>query len=104
MASTKFSNVAYPTFDFVVKDGIVPIIEGQVEEEQAAALITYLQLNTIPQLPAQGSPWMQYLTGETDFSDLDNTIRNNLIAIGLVDFNPDYDIVNDRLTVKVRRV
>jgi hypothetical protein len=88
----------------VVKDGIVPIIEGQVEEEQAAALITYLQLNTIPQLPAQGSPWMQYLTGETDFSDLDNTIRNNLIAIGLVDFNPDYDIVNDRLTVKVRRV
>src|SRR4249920_843861 len=97
-SSTVFVLGSYPTWDFVVKDGIVPIIEGSPEEEQAAAIVSYVQTNTIPQLPTQGVPWSEFLTSQVDFSQLDNQIRNNLINAGLLDFNPDYDIVNDHLT------
>lgn len=104
MQSTVFSDTEYPVWDYLVVNGIVPIIDGPEEEYQEANIMAFLQLGTIPQLPNQGSPWVQMLIGESDFATLDNQIRNNLIAIGRTDFNPSYDLINDRLVATVKRV
>lgn len=102
--SSVSTDTSFPTWDWNVIDGIVPIIEGIKETEQSATIATYLQLNTVPQLPLVGIPWTGYLTENIDFSVVDNTIKNTLIGLGIDTFIPDYDIINDKLVVKVKPV
>ena len=78
---------------------IVPIITGQAEEMQQAQVLAQLVLNMIPQLPGVGSDWIGFIGGTLAFPVLDAQIRNTLANGGHSDYYPDYNVVNDALTV-----
>ena len=78
---------------------IVPIITGQAEEEQQAQVLSQLVLNMIPQLPGVGSDWIGFIGGTLPFIVLDAQVRNTLANGGHSDYYPDYNVVNDALTV-----
>jgi len=94
---------AYQTWDFATKGDIVPIITGDNADAQGAAVTAYTQRGTIPQLPEEGIPWVESLTGLATFGEVDNTIRQNLIANGHDDFQVDYSLVNEGITAKVSK-
>jgi len=92
----------FPTWDYYVdpEKNIVPFIEGIEGDSQAAALSAFINKNSIPQLPQQGVPWTDFLTGDASFADVDTMIRYNL-NVGNLAFQPTYDIVNGRLVCTV---
>ncbi len=92
------------TWDFVVEDGIVPILTGDEEIQQAASITCFLQLGSVPQIPGTGIPWLEYTNGNAQFNEVDSAIRNNLISLGIDTYAPDYDIVNGKIVVKVVRL
>jgi hypothetical protein len=71
------------------------------EDMQNAQMAAYLQYGSIPQLPNFGVQWAEYFTGSVDFGIVDGQIKSNLISVGLQNFRPIYDIVNEKLTVSV---
>lgn len=94
---------AFPLWDFVVEDNIVPFVEGAEGDSQAAGILAFLNKNSIPQLPGIGVPWTDFLTTpDASFAEVDTTIRYNLNAAGLL-YKPVYDIVNEKLTCTVVR-
>ena len=101
MQSSVSSASVYQTWDYYVQDGIVPIITGDQENQQAAAMAAFIQIGTIPQLPEEGVDWTGYFTGDVPFNEIDNSIKNNLSKLGLVDYYPTYETVNDSLVAKV---
>ncbi len=104
MQSVSTIGNGFPTWDFVVENGIVPIVEGTVEEAQGATIAVFLLKNSIPQLPDVGIPWSPFLTEDLQFNEVDGEIRTTLTGLGYVDFSPVYDIVNDKLVVNVKKV
>jgi hypothetical protein len=93
----------FPTWDFFIDtEGQAPFIEGDVGDDQAANLCAFIDKNSSPQLIGQHTPWSQYMNGETEFGDVDMTIRNNLNLLSLP-HKPTYAIVNDKLTCTVAR-
>ena len=101
MQSTSTAAGQYPTWDYFVSGGIVPIISGTDEDAQAATMAAFLQVGTIPQLPEEGVDWVGYTMGEASFNEIDNKIKANLSSIGLTDYCPTYDLVNDTLVTNV---
>jgi hypothetical protein len=101
MQSSTKSPTSYQEWDYYVVNGIVPIIEGEEENAQAATIAAFLQVGTIPQLPEEGVDWTGFFTGGVPFNEIDNTIKNNLARIGLVDYYPTYDTINDSLVAQV---
>ena len=101
MQSSTKSPTSYQEWDYYVVNGIVPIIEDDQEDAQAASMAAYLQAGTIPQLPDEGVDWVGFFTGDTPFNEVDNQIKNNLFAISLIDYYPTYDTVNDALVAQV---
>lgn len=92
------------SWDCLLKDGIVEIITGDEEDLQTATLAGFLIKGTVPQLPDAGVPWLEFLTGNMDFGELDYYIRDSLRLTGKDLFMPDYDIQNDQLTMSVGRI
>lgn len=97
---------SYQIFDYLVQDNIVPILNdsgtnGSIEDAQHAQMAAYLQYGAIPQLPQFGVQWVEYFTGEVNFGVVDGAIKSNLATVGLSNFRPVYDLVNDKLTVSV---
>ena len=85
---------------------IVPVLtdagtNGSVEDAQHAQTAAFLQYGSVPQLPTFGVQWAEYFTGGVNFGVIDGQIKSNLSAVGLTQFRPTYDLVNDKLTVSV---
>ena len=104
-SSTTLAN-QYQTFDYLVVGNIVPVITdsgqpGSIEDAQHAQLAAYTQRGTIPQIPGWGVEWVEFFTGGVNFGVVDGEIKQNLIAIGLSNYRPTYDIVNEKITVAV---
>jgi hypothetical protein len=98
-SSTPGNSTSFPTWDFNITDGIVPLISGDVERVQTAAIAAFIQVGSVPQLPEVGVPWAESLTGGATFGDIDAAIRKAALNSGVSDFSPDYDFENGRLTV-----
>ena len=93
-----------PTVDFYVPPAvtgqhIVPMVTGAVEDAQQAQMLAFLILDGVPQLPGKGSDWLGFMTNNLPFGQLDAQIRKAMEDGGHGDYSPDYDIVNDQLTV-----
>ena len=97
---------SYQTFDYLVVGDIVPVLNdsgqnGSIEDAQHAQLAAYIQRGAIPQLPGFGVEWVEYFTGGVNIGTVDGEIKQNLISIGLSNYRPNYDLVNEKLTVAV---
>lgn len=97
---------SYQIWDYQVVGNIVPILNdsgnvGSLEDNQHATVAAYLQYGSIPQLPQFGVQWMEFFTGQVNFGIVDGQIKQNLISTGLQSWFPNYDIVNEKLTVRV---
>jgi len=101
MQSSQTITGQYQTWDYYVADGIVPILEGTLEESQSATMAAFIQRGTIPQLPEIGVQWVEYFMSEVPFNEIDNQIKNNLNLLSLIDYYPTYDFINDQLVAKV---
>lgn len=98
-SSTPQTPSAFPVWGLAVVSGIVPFITGNAADVQAAAMAAYLQLGSIPQLPTVGVPWVEFLTHQASFGDLDAAIRQAAANGGVANFTPRYDIQDGKLAV-----
>jgi hypothetical protein len=98
-SSTPETSTSFPTWDFNVSSGVVPLISGDTERVQTAEIAAFVQVGSVPQLPTVGVPWAESLTGGATFGDIDAAIRKAALASGVSDFTPTYDFENGRLTV-----
>ncbi len=103
-SSTEETETTFPTWDFTVVDGVVPLISGDQERVQTAAMAAFIQVGSVPQLPGVGVPWTEFLTGGATFGDIDAAIRKAALASNVSDFTPQYDFENGRLTVVMTAV
>ena len=92
------------TWDCDVEKGIVPIIIDDKEDLQCATLAGFLITGTVPQLPEAGVPWTDFLTKKITFGVLDFYVRESLVNVGKDNFYPEYDIEEDKLTMKVGKL
>ena len=92
------------SWDCDVQNGNVPIIKDDKEDLQCATIAGFLITGTVPQLPEAGVPWTDFLTGKISFGVLDFYVRESLLNVGKDDYYPEYDIENDRLTMKVGKL
>lgn len=93
----------YPIWDIKTEGDIVPIISGDKEDVQTATLACFLEKGTIPQLPDVGVEWSAYLTKDKTFGELDAEIRDSLRKADKVEYQPNYEIDGDRLTLAVSK-
>ena len=93
----------YPVWDLEVENGVVPILKDDKEDIQTALLASIIEKGTIPQLPEQGVPWTEFLTGQITFGELDVMIRDSIIKAGKDNYRPNYEINGDRLTLQVTK-
>lgn len=91
-------------WDCDVENGIVPIITDDKEDLQCATLAGFLITGTVPQLPEAGVPWTDFLTQKITFGVLDFYVRDSLINVQKDNFYPEYDIEEDKLTMKVGKL
>lgn len=98
-SSTEQTGTSFPTWDFNVVAGVVPLISGDLERVQTAAMAAFIQVGSVPQLPEVGVPWAEFLTGGATFGDIDAAIRKAALASNVSEFQPVYDFENGRLTV-----
>jgi hypothetical protein len=87
----------FPVMDLYVPPAptgqhIVPIISGSVEAAQQAQVLCIMVLGSIPQLPAAGVDWTNFLVGTNGIGQLDAQIRANLKAGGHSNYYPAYNI------------
>lgn len=99
----KITAYDHPSWDVTVSGGIVPIVMGDEKNMQSAIIAAFLQQSSVPQLPAAGVPWTQFLTKQISFGDIDSHIRQSVFDSGNTDYYPDYSIEKDRLTMSVGR-
>ena len=93
----------YPVWDLKTEGDIVPIISGETENVQTATLACFLEKGTISQLPDAGVEWTKFLTGDKTFGELDAEIRESLRKADMLEYQPNYQIEGDRLTLAVSK-
>jgi len=103
-SSTLGTPSAFPVWDLAVTSGIVPFITGSPADVQAATIAAFIQLGSIPQLPTLGVPWVEFVTKQITFGDLDAAIRQSVANAGVANFSPKYDILDGNLTVTMKAV
>ena len=103
-SSSPGTDNSFPKWDLDVSSGVVAFISGDPGNVQAAAMAAFIQLGSIPQLPTIGVPWVEFLTKQATFGDLDAAIRQSVANAGVSNFSPQYDIVNGNLTVTMKAV
>ena len=92
------------SWDCQVTNGIVPIICDDTEDMQAAIMAGFLIMGTVPQLPEAGVPWTEFLTNKITFGVLDFYVHESLSNVGRDDYYPQYDIVDDQLTMNIGKL
>lgn len=92
------------SWDCEVTNGQVPIITDDKEELQCATIAGFLITGTVPQLPEAGVPWTDFLTNKITFGVLDFYVRDSLLNVGKDNFYPEYDVEEDKLTMKVGKL
>lgn len=92
------------SWDCEVQNGIVPVITDDTEDLQCATLAGFLIVGTVPQLPEAGVPWTDFLTGKITFGVLDFYVRESLLNVGKDNYYPEYDVEEDKLTMKVGKL
>lgn len=102
MASTTVQGAAYPTWDFVVTNGQVPMVTGTNGDQQNANVAVFMQTGTIPQLPDKGVNWVGFLTSQIGFGQLDANIRQALQDAQANGYVPNYKTAQSTLTVSVQ--
>ena len=101
-SSSETTGTSFPNWDLAVTSGIVPFIEGDPADVQAASISAFIQLGSIPQLPDIGVPWVEFLTKQVTFGNLDAAIRQSAANANVSKFVPQYDILNGNLTVTMQ--
>jgi hypothetical protein len=92
-----------PIWDCLSVKGIVSFIRSEEEKLQSAQLSTFLNLGSTPQLPTSGVDWLGFFTGTTTFGEVDSKIRNNINISKGSEYFPDYELVNNKLKVTIKR-
>lgn len=96
-----------PTWDFQVDtaQGIVPMVSGESEAAQGAAIAAFLQKDSTPQLDGggQGVDWAGFFTQRLTFGELDANIRTAIQNSGYTDYGPSYDMTGDALTTVITK-
>ena len=92
-----------PQWDFQVDQyGNVPMIYGDRQNQQQAAVSAFIVLNGIPQLPGLGVDWLGALTGNTTFGQIDSQINQSISNCGL-NYVQKYSILNGKLQVTINK-
>lgn len=92
-------------WDINVEDGIALTVPEGAEEDQEAAVVTYLETNSIPLLEERGVDWTNYLTKRISLSELDTQIRENLKTyLDTVLYSPVYTAKDGKLEVHMAKV
>ncbi len=79
---------------------VVPILTGSAETDQQAQVLCQMVLGSVPQVPDAGNDWSTFLAGASpQLGQIDADIRATLKRGGQSDYAPDYDVMNDQLTV-----
>lgn len=89
------------SWDCKVTNGLVPIIIDEEADLQCATQAAFLIQGTVPQLKDAGVPWTAYLSNKMTFGEIDFYIRESLREVGKETYYPQYDIVNDKLTMNI---
>jgi hypothetical protein len=103
MASTITPVDGFPMWDFNVVGQDVPYIEGIEEEAQAAEIACFTQRGLVPQLPYVGPDWLSFFMSKITFGDLDAMVQDALTTAAVRNFFPDYSVLNDKLTLTLKR-
>lgn len=92
-------------WDIDVNDGIPEVVPEGGEEGQEAAIISYLETNTIPLMPERGVNWAGYLNKQLSLAEIDTQVRDNLKTyLDTVLFSPVYSAKNGKLTVNLAKI
>ena len=92
-------------WDIDVKDGIAVTVPEGAEDSQEAAVIAYLETNTVPLMPERGTDWAAYLNKQKSLAEIDTTIRENLKDyLDDVLFAPAYISQGGKLAVHMTKV
>lgn len=89
------------SWDCKVTDGLVPIIIDEEADLQCATQAAFLIKGTVPQLEEAGVPWPDFLSDKITFGEIDFYVRDSLQETGKETYYPQYDIADDKLTMKV---
>lgn len=91
-------------WDISVTDGIADTVPLDSEEDQEAAVITYLETNTIPLLEDKGTDWGGYLLKQHTLAEIDSQVRENLKTyLNNVMYTPVYTAEDGELVVKLAK-
>lgn len=92
-------------WDIDVNDGAPDVVPEGGEEGQEAAIVTYLETNTIPLMPEKGINWAGYLNKQLSLAEIDTDIRENLKTfLNTVLFSPVYSVSNGKLSVNLTKI
>ena len=92
-------------WDIDVENGLAVTVPEGAEEDQEAAIITYLETNTIPLMEERGVDWPAYLTKQKSLAEIDTKIRENLKTyLDTVLFSPVYSAQDGKLVVNLAKV
>ncbi len=92
-------------WDIDVVDGIALTVPEEAEEDQEAAVIAYLEKNTIPLMPERGVDWTGYLTKRVSLAEIDTQVRENLKTyLDTVLFSPVYTAEKGKLVLKMAKI
>ena len=92
-------------WDIDVEDGLAVCVPEDTEEDQAVAIMAYLETNTIPLMPERGVNWTDYLAKRKTLSEIDNQIRENLKTYcDTVLYSPIYTAEDGQLKVSMSKV
>ena len=92
-------------WDIDVNDGMPDVVPEDGEEGQEAAVVSYLETNTIPLMPERGVNWPGYLNKQLSLAEVDTQVRDNLKTyLDTVLFSPVYSAKNGKLVVNLAKI
>jgi len=92
-------------WDIDVEDGMPKVVPEGGEEGQEAAVVSYLETNTIPLMPERGVNWPGYLGKQISLAEVDTQVRENLKTyLNTVLFSPVYSTDKGKLVVNLAKI
>jgi hypothetical protein len=86
-------------------DGNLTTITGTAEEKQRAIVAAFTQRGTIPQLPDTGVQWVELLTGQIGYAEVNSQILQAIHeSAGTFAYIPKYTSENNKLVVSISEV